>query len=107
MRIYSVGVDEMSDYNFEILNQEAFEWFVYDYTIGDWSGGGEAVALRKDGMLAYGGLGHCSCYGPIDDDWMNADVCTVDEFLGMNSDSIHDYVASDALKAKVKELLGV
>lgn len=108
MQIYSVGPDELSECDFGYLNKDAFEWFVYYYVNGGYDGYGHGVALRKeDGKLAYNGLGHCSCYGPIESDWLDSKTCTVEEYLARKStDSIYDDEVRDELKDKVKELLG-
>jgi hypothetical protein len=109
MKIYSVGPDELSEYDLGYLNQDAFEWFVYSYVWYDsYSAGGQGVALRKeDGKLYYADLGHCSCYGPINSDWLGSENCTIEEFLNQKqSESIFDYTFGDELKAKVRELIG-
>lgn len=49
--------------------QDSFIFVVTDYWTGNWEGGGEAWSLseRADGAFVnYHNLGHCSCYGPLD-----------------------------------------
>lgn len=105
MQIYNVGKDELNQYDLNVLSPEAYEWLVYEYVDYDgYSGGGMAVALRKDGQLQYKDLGHCSCYGPMSD-WFGSSTVSIEEFF-RHKDNIHDIDWSPALKSKVKELLG-
>lgn len=104
MQVYKVGADELSEYEWGAIQSEEYVWFAYDYTADSYEGWGMAVALRKDGQLQYNSLGHCSCYGPMEN-WPGAAPVTPEEFF-RQKDSIHDIDWSPALKSKVKELLG-
>jgi hypothetical protein len=108
MEIYNVGTDQLSEYDFGCVKEGFFEWFVYWYEIGYYDGQGEGVALGKDGLLYYGSLGHCSCYGPMDS-WTEPEKFTqkftVDEFFSQRT--IFDNMAEKpTVEQKVRELLG-
>lgn len=78
---------------------EGFDWCVTHYSSGDYDGSGEAYAF-KDGPLFSGGLGHCSCYGPLDSGW--------DKGVPV-SDFLRDVTCAPMAEvdAKIKELLGL
>jgi len=102
MKIYNVGPDELSDWDFEQLNQE-LEWIVVFYENYGYEGDGEAVGYFE-GKLFITQLGHCSCYGPMDDGF-DTDTRTVEEFKEAQ-DSIHGFIGNSAVELKVLELLG-
>lgn len=110
MQIFNVGPDELASYEFDYIDQSKYEWFIYWYIVGDYEGGGEAVALRNDGKLQAGSLSHCSCYGPLDDGndyWKGqGDGITVEEFLTTPT-CIYENDYRDELKEKVRELMKV
>jgi hypothetical protein len=70
--IISLGQDELSEYDFSFGYDEPYvgkieaDVFIYCYTNKGYSGSGVA-AWRKDGEWSYQYLGHCSCYGPLED----------------------------------------
>lgn len=79
MMQYEVGPDALGE-PYE-LNVEKYVWLIAWYEDYGYEGGGMAAALRKDGIVEYKNLGHCSCYGPTDS-W-DADSTKVElaEFL--------------------------
>lgn len=100
MQVYQVGETALSEWDIEDL-PSGCEWIVHDYEYSDYSGGGYAVCKCGDELLIYN-LGHCSCYGPLDDphegkvlvrDWFSTDIHSMPEL-------------SRALVEKVNELLG-
>jgi hypothetical protein len=109
MQIYNVGPNDLDftpDYCNEISQDslDKYEWSVYWYEAGEYEGNGEIVTLGKDGLLYTSGLGHCSCYGPLD----GFGTCpgkgiTVEEFL--QPTSVLEPVYKDEIVAKVRELL--
>jgi hypothetical protein len=103
MKIYNVGPDELSEWDFSDRLKDGYVWFVYFYEEGSYEGSGEAVALREDGTLDLHNLGHCSCYGPMEE-WPSTVAMSVEEFV-RPKDSIWDYEAKDAVFQKVQELL--
>ena len=103
MKIYNVGPDELTDYGLKYMDG-AYKWLVYWYEIGGYDGSGEAVALREDGMLVVKNLGHCSCYGPMEDWATGSSVVSRDEYLRKKED-IHDLTVMEAVDEKVRKLL--
>lgn len=63
-KIYNVGTEEQ-DPPLGALPPNC-KWIVYEYIPEDWEGSGEAYAYA-DGKYWYTSLGHCSCYGPWDE----------------------------------------
>lgn len=105
MRIFQVGRDALQEWEWAI-KEDDYEWFVYDYEdagYGGYDGYGQAVALRRDGVVVVKSLDHCSCYGPMDCWETSSYKVTVEEFL-REKDSIHDIRCSDAIMSKAKEL---
>ncbi len=103
MRIYNVGTDELSDWDFNEVKEEKYKWIVYWYENGGYDGSGEAVAMDQDGLLHCKNLGHCSCYGPMDSWETGCATMTVEEFL-KDKDSIMDYDCKDEIKKQVRRL---
>lgn len=101
MKIYNVGPDELNEGELSYLPQDTV-WIVYSYTIGDYCGDGEAVLLTKEGKFYTIGLGHCSCYGPIDS---SSDLreTTLEEYLASYADVTENYNCK--IYNKIKELL--
>lgn len=65
-KIFNVGGDELGKYdlkNLEVLN---FKYFVYSYEYYSYEGSGFAVWKNENGTFGYIQLGHCSCYGPLE-----------------------------------------
>lgn len=80
MEVYNVGSDEL-DFSLD----EKFLWVVYSYESDYYEGYGEAVAYDKNGNIHIFGLGHCSCYGPLED-WPHSDeIIKVEDYLGGNA----------------------
>jgi hypothetical protein len=65
--VYQTGRDEIYFHGEDWVGR--FKWIVYDYEdhSDDYYGTGEAMALTNDGKLMSYDLGHCSCYGPLND----------------------------------------
>lgn len=110
MKIYKVGPEELDKFDLENLKLEEnqFKWMVYWYEIDMMEGSGEAVALHVEtGLLHVEDLGHCSCYGPLDDGiLLSGDTYTVEKFLS-DKDDITEFDARKEVKDKVRELLGL
>lgn len=103
MKIYNVGPDELCDWDLEQVG-EGYDWLVYWYEVGCYDGDGEAVALRKDGMVEIKCLGHCSCYGPMDDWATGISEVSLEELL-RDKDSVHDIAVREEIMSKVRELV--
>lgn len=103
MQVYDVGPNSLSEYDFGDINQNDYVWMVVEYECGSYEGDGTATALGKDGKLYHFGLGHCSCYGPLDGCKVTAEE--VETYLERFED-VTEQVASDKVHTKVMELLG-
>jgi len=66
-QIFSLGPDELWELEGEIYGPcKNLEVIVYDYTNEGYEGYGDLIGFDgKNYYHAY--LGHCSCYGPLDD----------------------------------------
>jgi len=102
MKIYSLGPDNLEDYELTQITEDQFEWLVYSYENYGYEGGGDAVALGKDGSLYYSSLSHCSCYGPTES-WPDKKM-SIEEFL-RDKDNVHDYHFMEEVDKKVRALL--
>lgn len=95
MKIVSVGPDELSEYDLKELPQlerqcsYKVEEFVYWYEIHPYSGDGCAVYRDSNQDWHVIGLGHCSCYGPLED--LKSVPMTKEQVLGLLSDGKHYY----------------
>lgn len=67
MQIYNVGRDSLDEYDLKYLDKEAYEYLIYNYEVGDYEGDGAAVFKDKNGKFTLIDLGHCSCYGPLEE----------------------------------------
>ncbi len=102
MNIYNVGPCELSFNDFDLID---FEFIVYYYETGCYCGSGEAVGFCKTDRLIYvKNLGHCSCYGPMDDGMKSGESYDIKYFLD-HKENIHHYDAREEIKTKVEELL--
>ena len=67
MKIYNVGREELDEYDLEYLDKEVYEYLIYNYHYEEYEGSGAAVLKDKNGKFMFIELGHCSCYGPIEE----------------------------------------
>lgn len=71
-KIINLGKDELSPYEFSGNFKEPYialieaDIFIYSYENGGYDGSGMAVWRNNKGEWAYQYLGHCSCYGPLE-----------------------------------------
>jgi hypothetical protein len=97
-RVFSVGESDLDGYDLDHL-PEGVDWVVYDYSSTMYDGLGELV-YKLNGELFITNLGHCSCYGPIEE--QDSGVR-----LDLDADSIHDsHIMYDSVRNKVMELVG-
>lgn len=104
MQIYSVGEDELnSEYDLGHLPKNT-EWAVYSYRASDYGGDG-IIVTKVDSKFYMCGLGHCSCYGPMEDFGLEGDG-TLENVLAdlEGSPDDYDYGHTSAVQAKVLEL---
>lgn len=88
------------DINDEIgFDNTLYKKVVYHYVDGDYDGWGELIALNNENLLEVFDLGHCSCYGPLD----NAayETVTVQEYLSKNENTTIS--EKQAIVAYIKE----
>lgn len=117
MQTYSLGPCTVDEYDLEHIDQENFLWFVYFYETAPYEGSGFGMALDKNGALWYKGMGHCSCYGPLENGYSGQELgftqsILVEDFLGLDKDSVlAGFAANDKhyepVAAKVTQLLGL
>lgn len=72
--------EDLSQWDAEKLLGEGVSRAVYWYQAGSYDGTGYLLAQFADGGYGLTYLGHCSCYGPLDDgsiEWKRSD--TLDE----------------------------
>ena len=67
MKIYNVGENALSEDELEYLDEEAYEYLIYNYEVGDYEGDGAAVLKDNTGKFILINLGHCSCFGPLEE----------------------------------------
>lgn len=67
--IYDItdGGCELDDCYTEDL-PEGYQWAMFWYEPGDWEGSGEMIVKLADGNFVSADMGHCSCYGPLEDE---------------------------------------
>ena len=63
---YKVGPDEFSSWDLETLPDD-YEWMIYYYEYESYDGHGTCVVKINDEQYMVLNLGHCSCFGPLDD----------------------------------------
>ncbi len=115
--VYSVGPILLDGYDLQHLPDDLAA-VIYWYEQGDYEGDGILVELHNDYTVSYGYLGHCSCFGPMDQWSENRDrrmpiaefreLETYDNAFKMRermpADS--DYKMWQAIFAKFKEIVG-
>ena len=112
IKIHSVGPDALNEDNIP----SHIDLAVYYYEVGSWEGDGNCVFHdATTGKWGYRGLGHCSCYGPLEE-LEQADFCgamTWRELLKLVKDGStglgrhpgdYEYDQWKAIQDKLKEL---
>jgi hypothetical protein len=101
---FCVGEDELDEEDLQdYLTRLGARWLVYDYIQDkyDYGGDGSLVYWTGEGLW-YIYLGHCSCYGPLDDLLESRQRILLSDLF---SDDIHDIDLPDTIVAAVKALL--
>lgn len=75
---YGDGTCPLDEYDRNNLEAMGVETAWYWYSTGSYEGCGNMVARLTDGTWAFKDLGHCSCYGPTDDNF-DAKAPTLEE----------------------------
>lgn len=101
-QVHNVGPDAFSEYDWKEggipLNAK---WIVYYYESGSYEGEGELV-YKVGRSLFRTNLGHCSCYGPMDNGCGYEEIKIKDY---RKNDNIHNTRFRDEVHAKVMELI--
>lgn len=58
---------EIDDDDLEYLDKKDYEYIICSYAQDMWSGEGAAVLKDINGKFMFIELGHCSCYGPLEE----------------------------------------
>lgn len=58
---------EIDDDDLQYLDKKDYEYIICSYAQDMWSGEGAAVLKDINGKFMFIELGHCSCYGPIEE----------------------------------------
>ena len=108
MQIYNAGRDSLSKYDLEYLDKEAYEYLIYNYEVGYYGGSGAAVLKDNDGKFILIDLGHCSCYGPLEERDPKC-IYSLAEILKLLDKRCQDVYGGEYVKdvaKKLKELEG-
>ena len=109
MKIYNVGRDSLGEYDLEYLDKEAYEYLIYNYEVGCYDGSGAAVLKDNNGKFMLIDLGHCSCYGPLEECSPKC-IYSLDEITKLLDKRCQDVYDGEYVKdvaKKLKELEGL
>jgi hypothetical protein len=105
-KIYKVrGCDPLSTWDLKSLKRRPeVEIFVYNYQHGGYDGSG--FALWKEGKkFGYTYLGHCSCYGPLEENDLTSILYTWTEIKRIVKANDWDREYAEPVLARMKEVL--
>ncbi len=103
MKVYNVGHEELDEYDLEYLDKEAYEYLIYNYESGDYEGDGAAVLKDKNGKFILIDLGHCSCYGPLEERVPKC-IYSLEEIIKLLDKRCQDVYGSEYVKDVAKKL---
>lgn len=109
MKIYNVGKDALSEDDLEYLDEKVYEYLIYNYEIGYWEGDGAAVLKDNNGKFILIDLGHCSCYGPLEERNPKC-IYSLDEITKLLDERCQDKYDGEYIKdiaEKLKEVEGL
>jgi len=109
MKIYSVGRDALDEDDLEYLDEKVYEYLIYNYRAGFWEGDGVAVLKDNNGKFILMDLGHCSCFGPLEERDPKC-IYSLDEIIKLLDKRCQDKYDGKYVKdiaKKLKELEGV
>lgn len=69
-----------------------FDWLIYSYAQGSYDGSGDCI-WKKDGKFYHHDLGHCSCYGPLEDIKTEQGFASIEDLLKNSSSGIAEHIA--------------
>lgn len=64
LQTYNLGPDELDEYDLRPI--KGADYIIYHYKYEDYEGSGISV-IKKDGKYDLIELGHCSCFGPLEE----------------------------------------
>lgn len=102
--VYNVGPDELGSDLQPLIESGKYKWIVYHYENHGYDGTGELAAMdAANGLIATYCLGHCSCYGPLDEFQSLSGSVAVADYVRVND---HAYYrdAMEPIRNKVAEL---
>lgn len=101
-QVYNVGPDELNENDFKESGIPAnAKWIVYYYESSPYEGEGELV-YKVGRSFFRTSLGHCSCYGPMDNGCGYEEIKIKDY---QNNDNIHNTRFRNDVHNKVMELI--
>lgn len=109
MKIYNVGTDSLGEYNLEYLDEEDYEYLIYNYADFGYDGDGVAILKDENGKFILIGLGHCSCYGPLEERNPKC-IYSLEEItrlLDKRCQDVYDRGHIENVAKKLKELEGL
>lgn len=109
MKIYNVGIEPLSEYDLERLDGEDYEYFIYNYRDFGYDGDGAAILKDEYGKFMLIDLGHCSCYGPLEERNPKC-IYSLDEItrlLDKRCQDEYDRRYAESVAEKLKELEGL
>ena len=109
MRIYSVGREELDDDDLQYLDKEAYEYLIYSYEAAYYGGSGAAVLKDNNGKFILINLGHCSCFGPLEERALRC-IYSRDEITKLLDKRCKDKYDEEYIKSvtkKFKEIEGL
>lgn len=102
MQIYEIGGESLEYYGLEHECPPNTIWVIHNYDVGQYDGYGKAIAYDGE-YLWECDLGHCSCYGPLDDGFSK--IGTIEDLFSTSDRSIFDEDFSDEVLNKIWELV--
>jgi hypothetical protein len=95
---------ELEDYELEILNARLdAEIFVYYYDYESYEGYGIGI-WKKGNLYGYHSMGHCSCYGPVEDNFNPVTPYTESEMDKIIANDDYSYDHAPEVWARLKEI---
>ena len=64
---YNGGRDALYEFELASLPEDS-KWIAYAYSQSEYEGHGYAIVAHDDGRYSLYDLGHCSCYGPLEEE---------------------------------------
>ena len=103
MKTHNVGRDSLDEYDLEYLDKEAYEYLIYNYEVGDYDGSGAAVLKDNNGKFMLIDLGHCSCFGPLEECKPKC-IYSLEEIIKLLDKRCQDVYGSEYVKDVAKKL---